>query len=218
MSNAVPWSTEVRTMGRPSVTLTACAERQQLDGNQALIMVAGDRPRRIRRGARAGRPCPPAAGPARRCPLPGSAPPPARARRRLPSPSARARRRAGSAPASASRGAATPNRGSSRAVSWMCARRVAASAARGTSRQRRRGRSPVRPEALGDSNIIATNGRVRSGAPSRSVCPRQGSPASANASLLTGAVAMASTRRACASSHGADDRVVGTPGRPAAVS
>jgi hypothetical protein len=42
MSNAVPWSTEVRTIGSPSVTFTARAERQQLHRNQPLIVIAGD--------------------------------------------------------------------------------------------------------------------------------------------------------------------------------
>ncbi len=53
--------------------------------------------------------------------------------------------------------------------------------------------------SAGDSNIIATKSLpVR--CPSRSVWPFQGSPASAKASLLTGAVAIASTRPAIASS------------------
>ena len=58
-----------------------------------------------------------------------------------------------------------------------------------------------------DQNIIATRGLpVRW--PSRSVWPFQGRPARANASLLTGAVAMAATRSGLRVAHGGADRVV----------
>ena len=41
-SSAVPWSTEVRTIGRPSVTLTPRAEARVLEHRQALVVVHGE--------------------------------------------------------------------------------------------------------------------------------------------------------------------------------
>ena len=41
MSKAVPWSGEVRTKGRPRVTLTAGVEGQRLDRDQRLVVVHG---------------------------------------------------------------------------------------------------------------------------------------------------------------------------------
>ena len=97
----------------------------------------------------------------------------------------------GFSPATASRGLATPNRGSSRAVSAIVRSMSARVTSAGTSRSATWTVASTTRSA-GDSNIIATNGLpVR--CPSRSVCPFHGNPASANASLLTGAVAIAST-------------------------
>ena len=42
MSKAVPWSTDVRTIGRPNVTLTAFPNASSLIGNQPLVVIAGD--------------------------------------------------------------------------------------------------------------------------------------------------------------------------------
>ena len=42
MSNAVPWSTDVRMMGKPKVTLTAFPNASSLIRNQSLIVVAGN--------------------------------------------------------------------------------------------------------------------------------------------------------------------------------
>ena len=39
MSKAVPWSTEVRMMGSPMLTLTPLVERQQLHRDVPLVMV-----------------------------------------------------------------------------------------------------------------------------------------------------------------------------------
>ena len=39
MSKAVPWSGEVRTKGRPSVTLTAWSKAQRLDRDQRLVVI-----------------------------------------------------------------------------------------------------------------------------------------------------------------------------------
>ena len=41
-SRAVPWSTEVRTIGNPSVTLTACPKPTVFEHGQALIVIHGD--------------------------------------------------------------------------------------------------------------------------------------------------------------------------------
>ncbi len=43
MSNAVPWSGEVRTNGRPSVTLTARVEGERLDRDQRLVVIHAQR-------------------------------------------------------------------------------------------------------------------------------------------------------------------------------
>ena len=42
MSKAVPWSTEVRMIGSPRVTLTAVVDGEQLDRDVALVVVHGD--------------------------------------------------------------------------------------------------------------------------------------------------------------------------------
>ena len=39
MSKAVPWSTEVRSIGRPSETFTARVEGDQLDRDVALVVI-----------------------------------------------------------------------------------------------------------------------------------------------------------------------------------
>ncbi len=67
MSNAVPWSGEVRTNGRPSVTLTRVVEGQRLDRDQRLVVIHAQRDvvgraRRVVEHA-----CRPAAVRARRC-------------------------------------------------------------------------------------------------------------------------------------------------------
>ena len=43
MSKAVPWSGEVRTKGRPSVTLTRVIEGQRLDRDQRLVVIHAQR-------------------------------------------------------------------------------------------------------------------------------------------------------------------------------
>jgi hypothetical protein len=53
MSNAVPWSGAVRTIGRPSVMLTAFLEMQRLDRDQRLVVVHAQA--RVVIGARARR-------------------------------------------------------------------------------------------------------------------------------------------------------------------
>ena len=42
MSKAVPWSTDVRMMGSPSVTLTALPNADQLHRDQALVVIHRD--------------------------------------------------------------------------------------------------------------------------------------------------------------------------------
>ena len=66
--------------------------------------------------------------------------------------------------------------------------------------------------SIGAWNIIATRGAPHRW-PSRSVWPFHGRPAAAKAGLLTGAVAMASTRAVAGVVDGADQRVVGGPAR-----
>ena len=43
MSKAVPWSGEVRTKGRPSVTLTRVVEGERLDRDQRLVVIHAER-------------------------------------------------------------------------------------------------------------------------------------------------------------------------------
>ena len=42
MSNAVPWSTDVRTIGRPERDVDGLTECQQLHRNQPLVVIARD--------------------------------------------------------------------------------------------------------------------------------------------------------------------------------
>ena len=52
MSSAVPWSGEVRTKGRPSVTLTPLVEGERLERDQRLVVIHADD--RVVAGARGG--------------------------------------------------------------------------------------------------------------------------------------------------------------------
>ena len=109
----------------------------------------------------------------------------------------RPRRRAGSGRPAPAAGRDSPKRGSSRGGQVDDAVQQLARERRDTSAS---GMCTVASTTFSgsDQNIIATRARpVRW--PSRSVCPFHGRPARANASLLTGAVAMPATTPACAS-------------------
>ena len=110
MSKAVPWSGEVRTNGRPSVTLTRVVERQRLDRDQRLVVIHAER--RVVGRARAPRGTCVSAGSGPRASMPS-----ARSRAiagrddaRSSSPSAPSSPACGLSPATASRGRAMPKR------------------------------------------------------------------------------------------------------------
>ena len=68
MSNAVPWSGEVRTIGSPSVTLTPCVHVERLERDQRLVVVHADRRIIARAGGVGKHACRAARGRRRRCP------------------------------------------------------------------------------------------------------------------------------------------------------
>ena len=97
------------------------AEREQLDRNQPLIVIAGDDDVELAAARRAGTRCRRETGPTRRCRAPGTRRWPARSRVSSSSPNSPCSPACGLSPATAMRGRAMPNRGSSRAVSAMVA-------------------------------------------------------------------------------------------------
>ena len=157
MSNAVPWSTEVRTIGRPSVTFTAWPNATQLHRNQSLIVIARDDDVEFaargaeEQGISRKRPghvdaARPAGGDGRRHHL---LPPRRRTVHARPRADSARRRR------SAARHAKTRQLARGQARWWLRATHGSAAAA---PRRARCARSPARRAATSDSNIIATCG------------------------------------------------------------
>ena len=110
MSKAVPWSGEVRTNGRPSVTLTAVVEGQRLDRDQRLVVIHAERRRRRSCAPPRGTWCRRRAARARRCRRRQAARSRACTIRLSSLPSVPSSPACGLRPATASRGCAIPKR------------------------------------------------------------------------------------------------------------